>query len=94
MLGAAVAANGPRTHYMRARLRRGDGVPVITPFDRQDSALLTILTEANALLIRPVSDGARRGGRSGGLSAVLTEFAKRLTQTGNTGRTLHQHGVV
>ncbi len=62
VLGADIAANGPRTHYMRARLTQGDGLPVITAFDRQDSALLTILTEANALLIRPVSDGARRAG--------------------------------
>lgn len=45
--------NGPRAHYMRARLTP-DG---ITPFDRQDSALIGILTEADALLIRPVSDG-------------------------------------
>ena len=52
-------ANGPRSHYMRARLG-DDGT--ITPFDRQDSALLTILTQANALLIRPMNDGARRAG--------------------------------
>lgn len=44
-------ANGPRTHYMRARLSPGPGLPLITPFDRQDSALLTILTEADALMI-------------------------------------------
>ena len=36
--------------------------PLITPFERQDSALLSILTEANALLIRPVNDDARRAG--------------------------------
>lgn len=54
ILGVGVAANGPRTHYMRARLA-GDR---ITPFDRQDSALITILTEADALLIRPASDAA------------------------------------
>lgn len=47
--------NGPRAHYMRARLH-GD---TITPFDRQDSALLTILSEANALLIRPVGAQAQ-----------------------------------
>ena len=51
-------ANGPRAHYMRARLT-GDG---ITPFDRQDSALIGILTEADALLIRPVSDGPVKTG--------------------------------
>ncbi len=55
-------ANGPRTHYMRARLALADGLSLITPFERQDSALLSILTEANALLIRPVNDTARRAG--------------------------------
>lgn len=54
VLGAAVGQNGPRTHYMRARLA-GD---VITPFDRQDSALITILTQADALLVRPAASAA------------------------------------
>lgn len=53
---------GPRTHYMRARLSPGAGLPQITPFDRQDSALITILTEADALLIRPMGDGPRPAG--------------------------------
>ncbi len=57
-LGADVDATGPRTHYMRARLAQG----VITPFDRQDSALIRILTEANALLIRPMGDGPQKAG--------------------------------
>lgn len=56
-LGAPVDANGPRTHYMRARLEPGEGLPTLTPFDRQDSALLSILSEADALLIRPIGDG-------------------------------------
>lgn len=51
VLAQDLAANGPRTHYMRARLSTGGGLPLITPFDRQDSALLTILTEADALLV-------------------------------------------
>lgn len=51
VLAQDLAANGPRTHYMRARLSAGPALPLITPFDRQDSALLTILTEADALLI-------------------------------------------
>jgi len=51
VLSQDLAANGPRTHYMRARLSHGPALPLITPFDRQDSALLTILTEADALLI-------------------------------------------
>ena len=62
VLAEAVAENGPRTHYMRARLSAGPGLPLITPFDRQDSALLRILTEADALLIRPVDDPARTAG--------------------------------
>lgn len=57
-LGADVEPNGPRAHYMRARLSDG----VITPFDRQDSALIRILSEANALLIRPMGDAAQKAG--------------------------------
>jgi len=52
-LGVDLPANGPRAHYMRARLAPGDGLPDIAPFDRQDSALLSILGQADALLIRP-----------------------------------------
>ena len=53
-LAVDLPANGPRAHYMRARLTLGDGLPGIAPFDRQDSALLSILGQADALLIRPV----------------------------------------
>lgn len=62
ILGADVGPTGPRTHYMRARLSSDAGLPRITPFDRQDSALITILTEADALLIRPLGDGPRPAG--------------------------------
>lgn len=61
-LAVDVPANGPRAHYMRSRLSPGEGVPAITPFDRQDSALLSILGQADALLIRPVADGPRGAG--------------------------------
>lgn len=61
-LASAVDANGPRAHYMRARLTQTDDGPVIAPFDRQDSALLTILSQANALLIRPIDDMHRTVG--------------------------------
>ncbi|WIY24924.1 molybdopterin molybdotransferase MoeA [Parasedimentitalea psychrophila] len=54
-LSAPLPANGPRQHYMRAKLDQGK----IRAFDRQDSALLTVLAEANALLIRPPNDPAR-----------------------------------
>jgi molybdopterin molybdotransferase len=62
VLAVDVAENGPRAHYMRARLSMTDSVPKITPFDRQDSALLSILGQADALLIRPVADGPRGAG--------------------------------
>ncbi len=58
-LASPIAANGPRAHYMRARLTPGGD---ITPFDEQDSALLSILADADALLIRPVDDPARPAG--------------------------------
>jgi len=57
-LAAPLPANGPRAHYMRAALRT-DG---IAAHDKQDSSLLTVLSEANALLIRPPNDGSRAPG--------------------------------
>ena len=62
VLAAALEPNGPRAHYMRARVAVEDGQTMIRAFDRQDSALLTILTEANALLYRPIGDPARTTG--------------------------------
>jgi molybdopterin molybdotransferase len=61
-LAVDLPQNGPRAHYMRARLSPGAGMPEITPFDRQDSALLSILGQADALLIRPILDGPRGSG--------------------------------
>jgi molybdopterin molybdotransferase len=48
-LAEAVPANGPREHFMRAVVA-GDR---ITPLAAQDSSLLSILSAANALLVRP-----------------------------------------
>lgn len=48
-LSEPIAANGPREHYMRAFVQGGQ----LRAFLRQDSALLTVLSEANALLVRP-----------------------------------------
>lgn len=62
VLAEDVGPAGPRVHYMRARLIPGGGLPQIAPFVSQDSALLRILTEADALLIRPLGDGPRRAG--------------------------------
>ena len=58
-LAEDLPANGPRAHYMRARL---EPEGQIRPFASQDSALLGILTQADALLIRPVNDPPRHAG--------------------------------
>jgi molybdopterin molybdotransferase len=63
-LGAAVPANGPREHFMRATLAWDEGIATLHPFDRQDSALLSILSQADALLIRPPGDAARAAGEA------------------------------
>ena len=57
-LAQPIGENGPRTHYMRAVVEQGQ----VTAFDRQDSSLLTVLAQANALLIRPPHDPAREAG--------------------------------
>ncbi|RJE82862.1 molybdopterin molybdotransferase MoeA [Paracoccus onubensis] len=53
---------GDREHYLRAQLLPGDDLPAITAFDRQDSSLLSVLSKADALLIRPPHDPARKAG--------------------------------
>lgn len=60
VLCADLTGNGPREHYMRAVVEAGE----VTAFDRQDSSLLTVLADANALLVRPPNDGPRRAGDS------------------------------
>jgi molybdopterin molybdotransferase len=57
-LATDLPANGPREHYMRARLHAGE----LSVFDNQDSSLLTVLADANALLVRPPQDPARSAG--------------------------------
>lgn len=47
-LGAPLHANGSREHYMRAEIRNG----TVFVSDRQDSSLLSILSKADALVVR------------------------------------------
>lgn len=61
-LGTDLPPNGPREHYMRAELHPGDDLPTITPYGSQDSSLLTVLSGASALLVRPVDEPGRRAG--------------------------------
>ncbi len=53
-----IPENGPREHYMRATLDAGK----VTLADRQDSALLSVLTTADALVVRPPNAPAARVG--------------------------------
>ena len=59
-LGCPMRPEGPRQHYLRARLDWSGIMPVITPFDDQDSARLSLMAQADALLIRPPHDPARQ----------------------------------
>ncbi|KFE33549.1 gephyrin-like molybdotransferase Glp [Thioclava atlantica] len=61
-LACDTGPTGPRTHYMRARLEPGTPMPRVTPCDNQDSAMLSVLSDAACLLIRPKDDGPRRAG--------------------------------
>lgn len=56
--------NGPREHYMRATIGQTNGTVQITPFARQDSSLLSVIAQANALLVRPPHDPAKQAGDS------------------------------
>lgn len=62
VLGCDLGKNGPREHYMRAKVETRDGMLVCTPFDSQDSSRLALLSEANALAIRPVGASAAKAG--------------------------------
>lgn len=62
VLGRDLNPEGDRQHYLRARLAPGETLPLIEPFPDQDSARLWLLAEADALLIRPAHDPARKAG--------------------------------
>lgn len=57
-LAEPLAANGPREHYMRAVVDE-NGIRACAD---QDSSLLSVLAQANALLIRPPHDSGRPAG--------------------------------
>ncbi len=48
-LAAPLAANGLREHYLRAVI----GPDGVTAFSKQDSSLLSVLSEANCLIVQP-----------------------------------------
>ena len=53
-LTQALPANGPREHYLRARLEvDGDGMQTVRAFEDQDSSLISVFAAANALIRLP-----------------------------------------
>ncbi|SEJ25083.1 molybdopterin molybdochelatase [Sphingomonas sp. OV641] len=60
VLGEDIAANGPRTDYMRAEFRGGEAFVASI----QDSSMLLTLARAGCLIIRPPHDPARQRGES------------------------------
>jgi len=63
-----LAANGPREHWMRAKLTHQDGAISVQPYGDQDSSLVTVFAAADALLRRPPGAPAVE---AGGLVEVL-----------------------
>jgi molybdopterin molybdotransferase len=62
-LGAALEANGPRKHFMRAKLgRSAGGAETITALPSQDSSLLLTLAHADALIVRAPNASAAEAG--------------------------------
>lgn len=62
ILSEPLGQNGPREHYMRAVIDPVTGS--VAAFARQDSALLSVLSQANALIIRAPNDGAKQKGET------------------------------
>ena len=58
VLAEALPANGPREHYMRARFTDGG----LIAFGSQDSSLLSILGQADALIVRSPKVGPQAAG--------------------------------
>lgn len=55
VLAVDLPATATRQDYMRAKLQPATGtdLPLVTPFDTQDSAMQSVLAQADCLLVRP-----------------------------------------
>ena len=64
VLSRPMRANDGRRDYVRATVATGSGGLIATPFERQDSSMLTTLAAANALIVRePHAPAAEAGAR-------------------------------
>ena len=61
-LAEALPANGPREHWMRAKLAYADGGVTVRPYRDQDSSLISVFAASDALLRRlPGAQAASAG---------------------------------
>ena len=61
-LASALPANGPREHWMRARLEMREGMIFAAPYGDQDSSLVTVFAGADALVRRMAGAPAAHAG--------------------------------
>jgi molybdopterin molybdotransferase len=61
-LGQDLPANGPREHWMRAKLSYAGGEVAIGPYRDQDSSLVSVFAASDALLRRPAGAPALAAG--------------------------------
>ncbi|MBU1377002.1 MAG: molybdopterin molybdotransferase MoeA [Alphaproteobacteria bacterium] len=61
-LAEALSANGPREHWMRAKLSFEGGAVTAQPYRDQDSSLVSVFSVADALLKRPANAPASAAG--------------------------------
>lgn len=54
-LAGTLPQNGPRTHFIRARLTEVDGKPAVDPASAQDSSLVSVLAASDGLIIQPAN---------------------------------------
>lgn len=63
-LGADLPANDHRQDYLRATLSQSSGALTATPFSKQDSSMLSLLSKSDGLIVRPPKDPAKKAGES------------------------------
>ena len=61
-LAKPLPANGPREHWMRAKLSYEDGAILAEPYRDQDSSLISVFAAADALVRRPGGASALQAG--------------------------------
>ena len=63
VIGCDLKQNDSRQDYLRAALRPDrDGLPIATPFGRQDSSMLRVLAQSECLVVRPPHAAAIKAG--------------------------------